>query len=133
MGEIEIDMTEFNEVVEILENGKLTKRDHDDEVKIKTAGIAFQDSFFGGDEYREVVDPDSEMDYSKFALQKDPAFPKTMKRLEKYYGDGYADMAIIEPFSGQQPIIDSSQSAQVEEYKPKKSSVEEKVVEPEPS
>ena len=41
MGEIEIDMTEFNEVVEILENGKLTKRDHDEEVKMKTAGIAF--------------------------------------------------------------------------------------------
>jgi hypothetical protein len=33
-----------------------------------------------------------------------------MRKLEKYYGNAYGpDLAIIEPFSGQQPIIDNTE------------------------
>lgn len=47
------------------------------------------------------MDPDSEMDYSKFKLSKNPEFPDTMRKLEKYYGDGGStNMVMIEPFGG---------------------------------
>lgn len=68
MGEIVIDMQEFNEVVTILEKGKQKLDEKEKEIKKVSAKIAFEDSFFGGDEYKEVIDPDMEMDYSKFTL-----------------------------------------------------------------
>jgi hypothetical protein len=37
------------------------------------------------------------MDYSKFTLSKNPEFPDTMRKLEKYYGDG---AQINEKFGG---------------------------------
>ena len=124
MGEIVIDMQEFNEVVTILEKGKQKLEEKEREVQKVSVKIAYEDSFFGGDEYKEVIDPDSEMDYSKFTLQKNPQFPEKMIQLEKYYGDGpYSDMAIIEPFVGQQPIIDTTETARVEEYKVQKTIV----------
>ena len=66
------------------------------------------DSFFGLDEWKEHQNPDEDMEFQQFAMCGEPDFPKTVKKLEYYYGNAYGpDLAIIEPFSGQQPIIDS--------------------------
>jgi hypothetical protein len=52
-------------------------------IEKSTATIAYNDSFFGGDEWKQYDNPDNDMDFQKCALAPNPTFPLSMRREKK--------------------------------------------------
>jgi hypothetical protein len=82
-----INLQEFNEVKDIIDQSKLRTLEKISNLK-KIEAVNYDDSFFGLDEWKQQVNPDTEMDCQLFAQAKGPDFVETMGRLEFYYGDG---------------------------------------------
>ena len=49
-------------------------------IEKSAATIAYNDSFFGGDEWKQYDNPDDDMDFQKCALAPGPKFPLSMRR-----------------------------------------------------
>jgi hypothetical protein len=82
-----INLQEFNEVKDIIDQSKLRTLEKISNLK-KIEAVNYDDSFFGLDEWKQQVNPDTEMDCQLFAQAKGPDFVETMGKLEVYYGDG---------------------------------------------
>ena len=104
IGKVVMFQQDLDDIKEILELSKQQALDRTLEHLKATAKIDCNDSFFGMDEYKKHVNPDDDMEYSKFTLASNPEFPKKIKDLERYYGDGPgADMVLFnDNFSGGQ-------------------------------